>query len=170
MTLPSRLVLVKLVLQAMPVYLFLVLSSPNFFLKDILRIQRNFLWDGRESKSKFSLVSWEQVYSPKEKASLGLHDLEIMGEIQGAKIWWWWCNYSQEPWAKIWHIKYARDRPMSQLIRYNATPQGSHIWQKALAGRQIIQEHSFWEIKAGNLAHFWDDSWNQFPKLGNDPR
>ena len=34
----------------------------------------------------------------------------------------------------------------------------------------MIQEHSFWEIKAGNLAHFWDDSWNQLPKLGSDPR
>ena len=66
--------------------------------------------------------------------------------------------------------KYARDRPKSQLIRYNATLEGSHIWKKALVGRLIIQKRSFWEVKAGNLAHFWDDSWNQLPKLRNDHR
>ena len=116
------------------------------------------------------LVSWEQVCKPKERGGLGLRDPEIMGKIQGAKIWQQWCKYSQEPWVKIWHIKYARDRHKTQLIRYNMSHLGSLIWQKALAGRQIIQEHSFWEIKARNLSHFWDDSWNQLPRLGNDPR
>ena len=162
--------MVKSVLQSMPMYLFSVLSTPKLVLKVIKSIQRNFLWAGRESREKFSLVSWEKVSIPKEKGGLGLRDPEVVGEVQGAKIWWWWCKYSQEPWVKIWHIQYVRDRPKSQLIRYNATSQGSHIWKKALAGRQIIQEHSFWDIKAGNLAHFWDDSWNQLPKLGNDPR
>ena len=32
----------------------------------------------------------------------------------------------------------------------------------------MIQEHSFWEIYDGSLANFWDDSWNQHPKLGED--
>ena len=98
--------------------------------------------------------------NPKDRGDLGLRDPEIMEEIQGAKILWGWCNYSQEPWAKIWHIKYARDWPRSQLIRFNVDPQGSHIWKKALADRKIIQDHSFWEVKAGNYANFWDDLWN----------
>ena len=32
----------------------------------------------------------------------------------------------------------------------------------------MIQEHSFWEIQNGSVANFWDDSWNQIPKLGED--
>ena len=64
MNLPSRLVLVKSVLQAILVYLFSVLSAPKSILQEIWSIQRNLLWAGRESKAKFLLVSWEQVCSP----------------------------------------------------------------------------------------------------------
>ena len=91
-----------------------------------------------------------------------------MTKIQGAKVWWRWVNYSSEPWAKLWHMKYARDRPIPQLIRFNESPNGSPIWLKALAVRTIIQEHSFWEIRDGSRAKFWEDSWNQLPILGRD--
>ena len=57
MNFPSRLVLVKSVLQAMLVYLFFVLSTPKSILQGIQSIQRNFLWEGRESRAKFLLVS-----------------------------------------------------------------------------------------------------------------
>ena len=113
LNLPSRLVLVKSVLQAMPVYIFSILLAPKSILREIQSIQRNFLWEGRESKAKFVLLSWEQVCRCKEIGGLGLRDPKIMGKIQGAKIWWWWCKYTQELWAKIWYIKYVRDRPKS---------------------------------------------------------
>ena len=43
---PSRLILVKSVLQAMPIYLFSVLEAPKSTNKQIRNIQRNFLWGG----------------------------------------------------------------------------------------------------------------------------
>ena len=116
------LVLVKTVLQAMPMYLFFILYAPKSILKEIRSIQRNFLWVGREAKAKSSLVSWEKVCSPKDRGGLGLRDPKIMGGIQGAKIWWRWCTYMQEPWDNIWHINYARDRPRSHLIKFNSDP------------------------------------------------
>ena len=39
---------------------------------------------------------------------------------------------------------------------------------KALVGKLIIQEHSFWEIRDGSREKFWDDSWNQLSVLGTD--
>ena len=48
---------------------------------------------------------------------------------------------------------------MSGLIK------GSHIWNKAWENRAIFQKHSFWEIRDGNLAWFWEDKWQQEPKL-----
>ena len=93
-----------------------------------------------------------------------------MSEILGAKIWWRWVSHSAEPWAKLWNVKYARGRPRHALVRFNETPNGSPIWLKALGGRSIVQEHSFWEIRNGNRAKFWDDAWNQFPILGRNPR
>ena len=57
LNLPGRLVLVKLVIEAMPMYLLSVPSSPKSVLKEIRNLQRNFLWAGRGSKAKFTLVS-----------------------------------------------------------------------------------------------------------------
>ena len=57
LNLSGRLVMVKSVLQAMPMYLFSVLSAPKSVLKEIRSIQINFLWTRRESRAKFSLVS-----------------------------------------------------------------------------------------------------------------
>ena len=93
-----------------------------------------------------------------------------MSKILGAKLWWCWVNHSMEPWVKLWNTKYDWDRPRHCLIRFNEAPSGSPIWLKALAGKLIIQEHSFWEIRVGSRAKLWDDSWNQFPILGRDPR
>jgi len=70
----------------------------------------------------------------------------------------------------MWHVKYARDRPIELLIHINEEKSGSHIWQKALSGHVLVQSHCFWEIDNSGLENFWDELWNQLPKLGMDPR
>ena len=85
LNLPSCLILVKAVMQAMPIYLFSILSALKSVLRIIRGMQRNFLWGCREEKAKFALVSWEGICKPKEQGGLGLRDLELMAEVQGAK-------------------------------------------------------------------------------------
>ena len=169
LNLPSRLVLIKAVLQAMLTYLFSVLLAPKSILRKIRHIQCIFLWGGREEKAKFALVSWDSICKPKLAGGLGLRDPEIMAKVQGEKVWWRWVSHSTEPWARLWSSKYGHDRPQPQLIRFSEEQQGSPIWNKAKAGRKIIQRHSFWEIRDGRSARFWEDSWNQLPQLSDNP-
>ena len=115
-------------------------------------MQRKFLWGSREAKAKFSLVSREGICCPKEHRGLGLRDPEIMVEVQGEKLWWKWANHSSEPWTRLWHIKYACDRPTHQLVRFNEELLGFPIWMKAVSGRGIVQEHFFWEIRDAESA------------------
>ena len=56
------------------------------------------------------------------------------------------------------------------MVRFNEALSRSPIWMEAMTGRNIVQNHSFWEIKDGRNAKFWDDSWIQLPILGRDPR
>jgi hypothetical protein len=54
LNLPSRLILLKSVLQALPVYTFSALMTPNFILSAIKTLQRNFLWQGLKDGKKFA--------------------------------------------------------------------------------------------------------------------
>lgn len=115
---PVRLTLVKVVLQAMPTYLFSVLAAPKSILKRIRAIQRNFLWGSSKLKQKWAIVDWETVCKSKRDGGLGLRDPETANKVMSAKIWWWWVNHKEEPWAKFWHHKYAQGMSKRSLIRY----------------------------------------------------
>jgi hypothetical protein len=61
--------------------------------------------------------------------------------------------------------KYAPTTQPDQLIRFNEQRQGSNIWNTAWRNRPLIQQHAFWEIRNGESAIFWQDSWQQLPPL-----
>lgn len=47
----------------------------------------------------------------------------------------------------------------------SGTSKGSVIWNSAIQHRDIIQKHSFWEVKDGHTARFLEDPWQQLPNL-----
>jgi hypothetical protein len=57
LNLSERLILTKAVLQAIPTYMMSVFPTPKGILQKIRAIQREFLWQGAESKKKWALVA-----------------------------------------------------------------------------------------------------------------
>jgi hypothetical protein len=88
LNLPSQLTLVKAVLQAIPSYVFSVLSTPKAVIKKIQTIQRNFISGSTKIKQKRALVDWEMVCKLKWAGGLGLRDPKITNKVLSAKIWW----------------------------------------------------------------------------------
>jgi hypothetical protein len=86
----------------------------------------------------------------------------------GAKIWWRWLKTPTEIWAKLWKHKYAPNTQQAHLIRMQDKIQGSNIWNAAWRNMPLIQEHAFWEIRNGQSALFWTDSWQQMPPLQSE--
>ena len=165
LNLASCATLIKSVLQAMPLYLFSILAVPKWVLKRIRNLQRDFLWGSSATNRKWALVKWSTVCMPKDKGGIGLRNPEQSNSIMNAKIWGHWITNPNKPWAKIWTEKYADNRPQEELIRLIPTGKGSLIWNAAKQHHQLIQQHSFWEIRNGSTARFWTDAWNQTPKL-----
>jgi len=162
---PSRLTLVKAVLQSMPAYLFSILAAPKMVLKQIKSIQRNFLWGGSQDKSKWSLVDWKSLCAPKGEGGLGLRDPQTSNLVFNAKIWWRWINHEKEPWEKLWRAKYAPQWECQALCRFEDQVPGSGIWTAVSANRKLVTDHCFWEVRNGEQAKFWKDAWHQNPKL-----
>jgi len=61
--------------------------------------------------------------------------------------------------------EYAQNWQERDCIRMYGLIKGSHIWNLAWKNRDIVQQHSFWEIRDGNLGRFSEDNWQQEPNL-----
>eukprot|EP00253_Pinus_taeda_P021003 PITA_21003 len=83
----SRLVLIKAVLHSMPLYLFSILAASKWVLKEIKKIQRNFLWGKSGPNRKWALVKWDKVCLSKKVGGIGLRDPRHNNAVMGAKIW-----------------------------------------------------------------------------------
>eukprot|EP00253_Pinus_taeda_P032484 PITA_32484 len=161
----SRLILIKSVLQAVPLYLFSILAAPKWVLKAIRNLQRSFLWGSHGLNRKWALVKWVDVCQAKANGGLGLRDPLQSNSTMGAKVWWSWLVKPHIPWAKLWQAKYAPGSQWNELIRISPSITGSMIWNSAKIHSAFIQAYSFWEIHSGTSARFWEDSWQQMPKL-----
>jgi len=123
----SQVVLIKAVLQAMPLYLFSILATPKWVIKRIKDLQHNFLWGSTATNRKWALVNWTTVCLPKEKGGIRLRDPNQSNSIMCAKLWWQWLSSTDKPWATIWTAKYANHRPQEELIRLIPNAKGSLI-------------------------------------------
>lgn len=82
LNLASRLILVKAVLQSMPLYLFSILAAPKWVLKQIKSLQRNFLWGSSGQNRKWALVNWTKSANRRN-----LEDLVFVIRITAMQSW-----------------------------------------------------------------------------------
>ena len=54
---------------------------------------------------------------------------------------------------------------ISRRLKIDIVPKGSLIWNLATTNRYLIRSHRFWEIREGDKALFWEDSWQKREKL-----
>jgi hypothetical protein len=50
------------------------------------------------------------------------------------------------------------------------TREGSTIWNLSWKNKNWIQKHSFWEVRNGRTTRFWEDAWQQEPRMENPDR
>lgn len=109
-------------------------------------------------------MAWDKLCKPKHLGGLNLQEPFTVNRACGAKLWWRWLKEPKLPWAKHWKEKSTQNHRLQNLIRMQETPEGSPIWNLERTNRHI-QEQSFWEIQDGKTTLFWEDAWQQLPKL-----
>jgi len=165
----GRIVLVKSVLQAIPIYSLSIMAAPSGIYTKLREIMRRFIWGGTEQRKKWALASWKTLTKRKESGRLGLRDPEKINRVLGAKLWWRWMGGGSDIWKTIWTRKYNMPQTPEEILRIDETPKGSTIWDLARQNRDIIVKHAFWEIQGGEVANFWNEKWNQKIRLNSIP-
>lgn len=154
-------VLVKSVLQSIPIYPLSIMAAPAGVCAKMREIMRKFIWGGTDQRKKWALVSWDHLMERKEKGGLGMRDPKKLNKVLGAKLWWRWLRGGNDIWKAIWTHKYNMPNTPEEILRLEDTPKGSTIWDLARQNRDIIGKHAFWEIQGGAEANFWEERWQK---------
>ena len=83
----GRVVLLKHVVQSLPIYRCCVQVPPSNFVRDFDALSRKFLWSGSLLFSKWSLVKWEFVCRSKHAGGLGLRLMALIVTTLATKLY-----------------------------------------------------------------------------------
>ena len=87
LTKAGKLILIKAVLLALPIFQFSLLLSRKFILAQISKLLRDFLWEGgKGNQKKLHLVNWDILKRPIVKGGLQIRDPELENLALGGKL------------------------------------------------------------------------------------
>jgi hypothetical protein len=139
----GRLALIKAVLAAIPIHQLLALAPSKKILKQLERVERGFLWEGRASANGGSChVNWRRVARPIALGGLGVQDLERAG--MALRLRWQWFNRTDQ--NRAWHgldlqcTEEARDLCFASTTMTVGDGQTAIFWEdRWIHGRSISE-------------------------------
>jgi hypothetical protein len=144
--------------------------------KELVKIQRVFLWAGLSNNSKTCWVKWDVVCRPKKEGGLGVRNLRFVNISLLAKWKWKLLSREHELWKEVVVARYGIDvMGKRKLGELDITRTGSSWWRDLC----LIEKDSDWfdnaikkKIGNGNATSFWNEHWigdhplrHKFPRL-----
>eukprot|EP00253_Pinus_taeda_P027341 PITA_27341 len=129
----GRLILVKAVIEATPVYWMALTWIPKGILNRLQHICSRFLWAGQQTGRLFAWVKWDTIAKPKSWESL---------------------------WTKVAYVKYIK--PLN-VLDWFCSRQNTHnvsiIWKAVINTIPLLRDGLTWCIREGNSVRIGLDPW-----------
>ncbi|PNY01857.1 cysteine-rich receptor-like protein kinase, partial [Trifolium pratense] len=161
----GRVTLINSVLSSLPLYFFSFYKAPVCVLKDLVSIQRNFLWGGGMDSNKMCWVSWESICQSKDKGGLGIKNLELFNASLLCK-WKWRClNDREAPWNDFLRWRYGSFAANFLYGEGRAGLKQASIWWRDIWKLGSEEEGSWFGnnissiLGDGNDIGFWKEKW-----------
>ncbi|XP_072074455.1 uncharacterized protein [Arachis hypogaea] len=97
----GKLVLIKSVLNSLPIYYLSLYKMPKAVADKLIALQRRFLWSNDDGNYGIPLVKWKVVQAPKRAGGLGVEDAVLRNT---SLLFKWWWRFSKEDcplWKKV---------------------------------------------------------------------
>lgn len=154
----GRLVLIRYVLQALPIYYMAISRIPKSVVNEITSIIRRFFW-GKTGQQRFlAYVAWDRITEPLEEGGLGLRDLTTMNEALLMKFLWRLAAGSEALWVKLVKAKYM---PRSDLWHSKRDYRCTQFWRNLMSLRDSLKPWVLWKLGNGELCSAYAQPWFQ---------
>ncbi|XP_027122245.1 uncharacterized protein [Coffea arabica] len=155
----GKLILIKHVLNSMPLYLLQVLKPPKAVFVALGRLFNSFLWDKSKDDKRTHWASWEKLCFPTEEGGLGVRLLEDMVKAFSYKLWWR-LRQRGSLWSDFMYSKYIGDQhPLKAEV-----PRPTGTWKRLLGIREVAEKQISWSLGPG-MVDFWLDTWCELGPL-----
>jgi hypothetical protein len=132
-SLGGRIVLIKAVLNAIPIFYLSYIKMPVKVWRELVKIQRQFLWGGLSNQSKTCWVKWDDVCRPKKEAGLGIRDLRLVSKSLLAKWRWKFLSIDNEVLKDIVNIARYSDDVIGKRFLWDVdSPRLASSWWRDL--------------------------------------
>jgi hypothetical protein len=156
----GRLVLLKSVLTALPIYFLSFFKAPSGIISLTESLFKSFLWGESEEAKKIHWVKWDRICMAKDRGGLGVRDLRAFNNALLGK-WWWRIRTEKEAlWYKVLEQKYG-----DKVDEWNRSR--SQWWRDLISIRKLqgrggedwFEENIRREVGDGKNTYFWKDPW-----------
>ena len=154
----GRLALLKNTLSSLPTYYLSLFRIPVSVANRLEKIQRNFLWGGKEEGTNFHLVNWDTVCSPIKYGGLGVRKLNVFNKALLGKWLWRFGREEESLWRRAIVSKYGT-LDGGWITRTTRGVHGCGLWRSISSGWTYFVQYIEFEVGVGDRIHFWDDIW-----------
>lgn len=140
----GRIVLIKSVLLAFPIYYMATCSIPKLAINEITALIRRFLWGKPENTKYMAYIGWLKITKPKGMEGLGIRDLNVVNETLLMKFLFRLASGSQALWAQVVQAKYMPRSDLWLTKRdYKCTP----FWRALMRLRDSLAPWLTWRLE-----------------------
>ncbi|KAL9685894.1 hypothetical protein QQ045_023348 [Rhodiola kirilowii] len=143
----GREVLIKAVLQAMPVYMMSVYYVPRKIIGEMYKLISQYWWDKEEGKG-ISWVSKGILQKNKCDGGLGFKDLYAFNDVMLMKVGWRMMKFPGLLMSQILTAKYCKGRSIFEA-RLGSNP--SSVWRGVMKSLKMLLDGVWWDDRGATF-------------------
>nr|KYP66770.1 Putative ribonuclease H protein At1g65750 family [Cajanus cajan] len=121
----GRVNLFNVVLNSLPLRYLSFLKMPPPIIKEVMKIQRRFLWIRVKESSKICWVKWDQVCKPIKEGGLGIKNVAWFNMSLLGKWVWHDLKFPNSLWVQVLKARYGE---FSSMMRHDSVDQKASDW------------------------------------------
>ncbi|KAG8383539.1 hypothetical protein BUALT_Bualt04G0024000 [Buddleja alternifolia] len=153
----GRLILLKTVAQAIPVYQMSHYLLPISICSKLDASMRKFSWGHDPNKNHLHLMAWDDICRPKALGGLGLRKMKDLNFALLSKLAWKMVSEKNCIWLNLFRYKYLKSSNMLHSVSTGTN--ASWIWKDILRSKDLLSKGACYSVHVNSKILTWLEPW-----------